>query len=78
MPSPAWLDWVLAERQRQDTKWGQQDHNDLYWLGILMEEVGELSKAIIEGNNPARNKELVEAMAVCAAWLECIERNADA
>jgi len=39
---------VLNERRRQDAKWGEQNHNDYYWLGILAEEFGEAAKALIE------------------------------
>ena len=39
---------VIAERARQDAKWGEQNHHPLAWLGILTEEVGELAEAILE------------------------------
>lgn len=35
---------VLAERHRQDDKWGQQNHDPITWLAILGEEVGEASQ----------------------------------
>lgn len=60
---------VLRERTRQDEKWGEQNHDDLYWLGILMEEVGELAQGIIEGS-PNYRKELVQIAAVAVAWAE--------
>lgn len=44
---------VLTEMNRQFEKWGEQNHSDYYWNGILMEEVGEASKALIE--NALRN-----------------------
>lgn len=69
---------ILEERARQDEKWGERDHGDLRWLGILMEEVGELSRCIIEGKITPRSKqkkhELVQVAAVALAWLECNER----
>lgn len=65
---------VLEERRRQDAKWGEQWHTSLYWLGILMEEVGETSKAIIERKSDDIRKELVQVAAVAVAWLENIER----
>lgn len=70
------VDWVLlvtAERAEQDAKWGQQDHDDFRWLAILSEEVGELSKEMLEGGKHAV-KELVQVIAVGVAWLEAIER----
>ncbi len=39
---------IHDERQRQILKWGIQRHNDFYWLGILIEEIGEIGKALIE------------------------------
>ncbi len=69
------LELVRLERLRQDTKWGEQNHGKLYWLGILMEETGELAKRIIE-DSPVEGirEELVQVAAVGLAWLECIER----
>jgi len=42
------LELVVTERVRQDIKWGEQNHNPFVWMNILMEEVGEASKAILE------------------------------
>ncbi|GGR00092.1 hypothetical protein [Deinococcus ruber] len=42
------LDLIAAERARQDKKWGQQNHGPLYWLAILGEEFGEVSKEVVE------------------------------
>ena len=39
---------VIAERQEQLTKFGKQDHHAIAWLAILMEEVGEISRAVVE------------------------------
>lgn len=38
---------VRTERQRQDLRWGEQNHSAERWLAILMEEVGELATAIL-------------------------------
>lgn len=37
---------VLAERLRQDARWGEQSHPPLAWLSILLEEVGEVARAV--------------------------------
>lgn len=60
---------VAGERARQDAKWGEQNHDDLYWLGILTEEVGEVARATIEGT--ANHAEIVQVAAVAVAWIEC-------
>lgn len=72
-------DLIYTERQRQDAKWGVQNHDNWKWLAILVEEVGEAAKAILKaweenGNPEDVRKELVEVVAVVFAWLECIER----
>lgn len=70
---------VVAERERQDVKWGVQDHNDYVWNAILGEEVGEVSQALIDHQfkgaefKDAR-AELVQVAAVAVAWIEAIDR----
>lgn len=39
---------VECERQRQEKKWGVQNHCPKVWLMILAEEVGEANKAVLE------------------------------
>lgn len=76
-----------AERQRQDRKWGQQNHVPLVWLPILMEEVGEYAQALNEtifNNGPEEQMkggyanimaELSQVAAVAEAAMECLRRN---
>jgi len=77
---------VMLERARQDSRWGEQDHPDEWFFAILVEEVGETAKAMLEAHfqadypgaypdaDPGRiQKELVEVCAVALAWLECME-----
>lgn len=60
---------IIEERARQDAKWGVTRHSDSDWLAILMEEVGELSKEIVEGNtHKDKLNELIQIAAVCVAW----------
>ena len=43
------LEKVLAERERQDTMYGNQSgHSDEYWNVIATEENGEVARAIWE------------------------------
>jgi NTP pyrophosphatase (non-canonical NTP hydrolase) len=72
-PQTISIQYIREERRRQDEKWGVQNHDNLYWLGILVEEVGELSKAIIEGK--MTHRELTQVAAVALAWMECHERH---
>jgi len=68
------IDLVVAERKRQDRKWGQQNHGPDGWLTILVEEVGEVARAILEGDANSYKKEMVQVAAVAVAALESFER----
>ena len=77
------LNDILVERERQDQKWGEQDHPHWVWRGILGEEMGELDKAVIELHFKDPNsyrgqmrEELIQIVAVGIAGLENMERNA--
>lgn len=70
---------IKEERDRQDKKWGIQDHDEFKWLAILGEEVGEVNKAALEnhfGSDSLDNyrKELVQVAAVAVAMIECHDR----
>lgn len=68
---------VLRERKRQDAKWGSNRNlDDMTWLTILTEEVGESAEAILK-NLPEKVDEVVQITAVALAWLECILRVAE-
>lgn len=41
------IDLIREERERQHKKWGVQKHSMFVWLAILMEEVGEASRAAL-------------------------------
>lgn len=77
---------IDEERDRQDAKWGVQNHTPEWWLAILMEEVGELAQAILEthfdngtdlGGTANIRKEAVQCAAVAMAMIECIDRTAN-
>lgn len=70
---------VLAERNRQDAKWGEQNHDPFTYLAILIEEVGELGKAALHlrfGGPEAFGvrEEAVQTAAVSLAIVECLDR----
>lgn len=77
---------VVGERERQETKWGEQSHPDVAWATILGEEFGEVCKealaihyenclTIQEGASERLRAELVQVAAVAVAWIEDIDRN---
>lgn len=75
------VDQILDERLAQDEKWGEQNHNPVEWMSILMEEVGEASKEAIENHfNPDTTNldkyrcEMIQVAAVALAMIECLDR----
>lgn len=85
LKTPA-LQSVIEERQRQNEKWGLQNHVPVVWVSILGEEFGELCEAVNEtvfDNGPeARMKggyanirtEAVQVAAVAVQLVEMIDR----
>ena len=65
---------VKDERQRQEQKWGEQNHEPLIWMAILAEEFGEACKAVLEGDDEGYTVELIHVAAVAIAAAECWER----
>lgn len=77
---------VKKERQKQDAKWGEQNHKPIEWVGILTEEVGEVAKEAVDfhfGDNLTDSHqciknyraELIQVAAVAVAMIECLDRN---
>lgn len=65
----AFNDLIQMERNAQDEKWGEQQHTDEMWLTILLEEVGEAAKAVLEENDEALLVEVVQVAAVLENWV---------
>ena len=79
---------VSYERDRQDQKWGEQNHSPFHWLVILMEEVGEASKEACESYVRRHQRfptvkeirfsryraEMVQVAAVAVAAIESLDR----
>lgn len=79
------MESVLSERQRQDAKWGVQNHDPFFYLAILAEEFGETAKEALElraarsiGEIHAASHKLrteaIQTAAVALAIVECLER----
>ena len=79
---------VLAERERQDAKWGEQNHDFGTFLAILQEEVGEASRDWLKSRTPSDRdvsreehlvrlrEELVQVAAVALQMVEAFDRGA--
>ena len=73
---------INAERTRQDKLHGKQSYDPLGWLPILIEEAGEVSRAVCDGRYTfcgvydlaQLRQELVHVAAVAVAWIEDIDR----
>jgi len=73
---------IRKERERQDKKWGVQNHPLLLWFSIIGEEYGELCQAYNRHTCDKDNsdylenikKEATQIAASCAAMLECLAR----
>lgn len=77
------LNEIRKERKQQDIQWGEQDRTPLHWVVILMEEVGEAAKAIVENMATKDGKiiyehlyraEMIQVAAVAVAAVECLDK----
>lgn len=77
------FDLILAERDRQTLRWsgrhpwGEGDCSSdgvpmIVKAVVLGEEVGEVHRAVLEGNVGNLRDELVQVAAVAVAWLESL------
>lgn len=72
----AWLHEFANERERQVEKWGEGPMPADTTLAILVEEVGEVGKALNERMpDPDVKAELVQVAAVALRWLEHFEES---
>lgn len=55
---------VSQQIEKQNKKWGWQDHDPVVWLAIMAEEFGEVAKAVIEGNHEECWRELSQLLAL--------------
>lgn len=73
---------VRQERRNQDATWGEQNHEDGWWMAILAEEVGEAAQETLRmhfgGKAPHDlREELIQVAAVAVAWVEALDRRTD-
>lgn len=78
------LQEIQTERERQDAKWGEQNHSPMVWLSILGEEFGEVNRGAQEayfhnykscGDWSSYREELIQVAAVAVAMVESLDRN---
>ena len=72
---------VRVERWRQDLAFGapgERAYSGDRWLRVLVEEVGEVARALEEGDEGALVLELVQVAAVAVAFVEAVEVGGEA
>jgi NTP pyrophosphatase (non-canonical NTP hydrolase) len=70
------LSEVEQERKRQDLKFGSQPQSlkPALYLAVLVEELGEVARSIIEGDSKNYRVELIQLAAVSVATVEDFDR----
>lgn len=68
------LDAIKKELKAQNDKWGVNTYLNAVWLPILIEEIGEVGKAvedeIFKNSDPSNlTEELIQVAAVAVQWL---------
>ncbi len=69
---------VGAERERQDARFGAErihGQSRHLRLTVLMEEVGELARAVLEQDEHAIRTEVIQVAAVAVALVESLDRS---
>jgi NTP pyrophosphatase (non-canonical NTP hydrolase) len=66
---------ISRETDRQDEKFGEQNHSPFYWLAVLSEEAGEAAKAALEKDWKHYRKEVVQIAAVTCQMIASFDRN---
>ena len=78
------LQEVANERERQNARWGEQNHKFEKWVAILGEEFGELCQAVCQtviGSDEGKDgtdsirQEAIHVAAVAVALVECLDRH---
>lgn len=76
---------LKEERERQDARFGQQEHGPFHWISLLTEEVGEAAQAANDAWFPGTGifnyqalalyrAELIQSAALAAAAVESLDR----
>lgn len=67
------LDDIIRERERQDSLHPYRVP-DSVMLTVLVEEVGEVARAMIEEKPEELRTEVLQCAAVCVKWLELLDK----
>jgi len=68
------LEAVLAERERQEKLWGEQNHDDSWWNILTTEKNGDIAEEIFSQSDTKLFIELIQTCATYFAWAESVRR----
>ena len=68
------LEAILAERERQDQLWGEQNHDDSWWNILTVEKNGHIAEEVFGNSDTKLFIELVQTCATYFAWAEAVQR----
>lgn len=68
------LEAALAERERQDKLWGEQNHDDSWWNILATEKNGHIAEEIFSQSDTKLFIELIQTCATYFAWAESVRR----
>lgn len=71
------IDEVIEEQKRQHEIWGEQNHGSFKYLSILVEEIGEIAKAILEHDTENIRVEVIHSAAIAISFVECLDRKGE-
>lgn len=66
------LDDIILERERQDVLHPYRVPDEVM-LTVLVEEVGEIARSMLEEDRSGLRREVLQSAAVCVKWLELLE-----
>lgn len=69
------LEAVVAERERQENRYGMQNHANNFWNVIASKKLGDVAHQIQEQSDSSLFIEVVQTCAVYFAWAEAIHLN---
>lgn len=71
------LESILGERERQDTLFGEQNHDDAWWNVLTTEKNGDIAEEVFGQNDTKLFIELIQTTATYFAWAEAVKRRID-
>ena len=68
---------IVDELRSQRVKWGVQNHTLPEWIMLIVEELGEMTDAVLKGDWKSAVEESIQVSALLVQFIERIDREAD-